>query len=101
MLECARVLGKGQAKVGFVAFNAEEDGLLGSQDFVRSGLEALPCTVSSVHVLEMVGYRPRPPSGITRRVNAKERQTLPFRGFPIASRRRTFWGSSPRARPIA
>ena len=73
MLECARVLGKGQAKVGFVAFNAEEDGLLGSQDFVRSGLGSLPCTVSSVHVLEMVGYRPG---------HSKERQALPFPWLP-------------------
>jgi hypothetical protein len=73
MLECARVLGDREEKVGFVAFNAEEDGLLGSQDFVRSGLEALPCTVGSVHVLEMVGYRQR---------NAGESQPLPFPWLP-------------------
>ena len=43
--------------MGFVAFNAEEDGLLGSEDFVAQHLSALPCRVSLAHVLEMVGYR--------------------------------------------
>ena len=44
--------------VAFVAFNREEDDLLGSADFVSwlaSGDPAAP-TVGAVHVLEMVGY---------------------------------------------
>jgi len=59
MLECARVLaGTGAAPpVGFLAFNAEEDGLLGSRDFVAHGLSTLPCRVGVTHVLEMVGFR--------------------------------------------
>jgi len=59
MLECVRVLaGAGfRHPVGFIAFNAEEDGLLGSRDFVTSGLPALRINVRSVHVLEMVGFR--------------------------------------------
>jgi len=43
--------------IGFVAFNAEEDGLLGSRDFVAHGLSALGVNVRLVHVLEMVGFR--------------------------------------------
>lgn len=61
MLECARWLAPRAAReaVGFVAFNAEEDGLLGSREFVETGLAALGRPVAGVHVLEMVGYRPR------------------------------------------
>lgn len=60
MLECARVLASsrtGADNVGFVAFNAEEDGLLGSRDFVANGLSALGGEVRNTHVLEMVGFR--------------------------------------------
>lgn len=59
MLECARVLAGTEpgSRVGCVAFNAEEDGLLGSRDFVTHGLPALPRVVEAVHVLEMVGFR--------------------------------------------
>jgi Zn-dependent M28 family amino/carboxypeptidase len=58
MLECARVLAEHEPRlpVGFVAFNAEEDGLLGSADFVRR-LPQLGRTVCATHVLEMVGFR--------------------------------------------
>lgn len=55
MLECARRLA-GHRAVGFIAFNAEEDGLLGSRDFVAN-LPALGIAVRALHVLEMVGYR--------------------------------------------
>ena len=55
LLECARMLGP-HSKIGFVAFNAEEDGLLGSSDFVERGMNEMPPIVA-VHVLEMVGYR--------------------------------------------
>lgn len=42
--------------VCFVAFNAEEDGLVGSSDFVRSYLPDAGLTISEAHILEMVGY---------------------------------------------
>lgn len=58
MLACARHVADSRAgNVGFVAFNAEEDGLLGSRDFVESGLSKLPIHLKMVHVLEMCGYR--------------------------------------------
>lgn len=59
MLECARLLraARPEARVGFVAFNAEEDGLLGSEDFAQNALPVLGPRVRAVHVLEMVGYR--------------------------------------------
>jgi hypothetical protein len=59
MLECARALASchGPRAVAFVAFNAEEDQLAGSRDFVATGLADLPEPVALVHVLEMVGFR--------------------------------------------
>jgi hypothetical protein len=59
MLDCARALAHSNARlpVAFIAFNAEEDGLLGSRDFVSNGLPELPFRVHSAHVLEMVGFR--------------------------------------------
>ncbi len=60
MLACARHVAASRvayAHVGFVAFNAEEDGLLGSREFVTYGLPELRMTVEMVHVLEMCGYR--------------------------------------------
>lgn len=61
MLECARALARSAPRlpVGFVAFNAEEDGMVGSQDFVTEGLPALGLEVRTTHVLEMVGFRHR------------------------------------------
>ncbi|MEM6927311.1 MAG: M28 family peptidase, partial [Myxococcota bacterium] len=49
------------ADVGFVAFNREEDGMMGSTDFVQ-WLQTQPTLVfRQAHVLEMVGYTdPRP-----------------------------------------
>jgi Zn-dependent M28 family amino/carboxypeptidase len=72
MLECARVLAQSGSRlpVGFLAFNAEEDGLLGSRDFVAHGLPALGRAVRGVHVLEMVGFRGSAPT-----------QQLPLRWF--------------------
>ena len=60
MLECAR-RSASHSGLGFIAFNAEEDGLLGSRDFVANGLPGLGRPVRSVHVLEMVGFRRRSP----------------------------------------
>lgn len=60
MLECARVLaGVPGVRVGCVAFNGEEDGLLGSRDFVAHALPVSGLRLRAVHVLEMVGYRGR------------------------------------------
>lgn len=60
MLGAARTRPPGTA---FVAFNREEDGLLGSDDFVRWLAEPGSPRVTDVHVLEMVGYTdPRPGS---------------------------------------
>src|SRR5207249_8987124 len=62
--------------VGFVSFNREEDGMLGSQDFIEwMGASKLP--VKCVHVLEMVGYASeqagsqRIPPGLPVRVSDK------------------------------
>ncbi|NTX01043.1 M28 family peptidase [Myxococcus sp. CA040A] len=84
MLECARVLAQSDAgpHVGFIGFNAEEDGLLGSRDFVAHGLPALPCQLGMAHVLEMVGFRKR--SGPV--------QALPFPWVPQSLRAPDFLG---------
>lgn len=42
--------------VVFVAFNCEEDGLVGSRDFVSSFLYHAPFRVRCAHILEMVGF---------------------------------------------
>lgn len=57
LLEVARAASQRRANVGFVAFNAEEEGMVGSSDFVRES----PIVPSVVHVLEMVGYTDRRP----------------------------------------
>jgi Zn-dependent M28 family amino/carboxypeptidase len=45
-----------QKSVCFVAFNREEDGLLGSRDFVADHLSRGALKIRQAHVLEMVGY---------------------------------------------
>ena len=72
LLACARTLAAAwpAPAVGFVAFNAEEDGLLGSRDFVAHGLAALHLAVGGVHVLEMCGFRARG--------DGTQRSPLPF-----------------------
>ena len=60
LLACARALGRlapgVRPNVGFVAFNCEEDGMLGSSDFVESFLPSGRLVVERAHVLEMIGY---------------------------------------------
>ncbi|MEP7122292.1 MAG: M28 family peptidase [Byssovorax sp.] len=59
LLAAARALGLDPAKrpnVGFVAFNCEEDGMLGSRDFVDSYLPSGRLVVERAHVLEMIGF---------------------------------------------
>jgi len=54
MLMCAKAVAGRDLSVGFVAFNREEDGFLGSEDFVRS--LSPKELVAGCHVLEMLGY---------------------------------------------
>ena len=58
MLGCARACASISPRpaVGFVSFNREEDGMLGSQEFVQWLTASSPVQVACVHVLEMVGY---------------------------------------------
>lgn len=58
MLGCAAAcsLWRPVLPVVFAAFNREEDGLLGSYDFVKSYLPKAGFRVRCAHVLEMVGY---------------------------------------------
>ncbi len=71
LLEVAgRAAAAGRAAL-FVAFNGEEDGLLGSRDFVRSWQGP---QVTCAHVLEMVGYRTTAPGS--------QRSPVPLPGAP-------------------
>jgi Zn-dependent M28 family amino/carboxypeptidase len=88
MLEVARLLAGGRRalRVGFVAFNAEEDGLLGSRDFVAERLPALRKDLRTIHVLEMVGFRATSPQELPL-PRALARLTLgrgPARGLDVA-----------------
>ncbi len=58
MLGCAKACASISPRpaVGFVSFNREEDGMLGSQDFVQWLTASPQVQVECVHVLEMVGY---------------------------------------------
>ncbi|CAM2070546.1 M28 family peptidase [Sulfidibacter corallicola] len=58
LLECARILSLASRPqpVGFLLFNCEEDGLLGSTDFVKHYQKGDPYTIGGIQVLEMLGY---------------------------------------------
>lgn len=58
MLGCAKAVSEyaPQMPVCFVAFNCEEDGLLGSTDFVSAFLAKREIEIEQAHILEMVGY---------------------------------------------
>jgi Zn-dependent M28 family amino/carboxypeptidase len=58
LLACARALSEYQVPTStiFIAFNREEDSLIGSTEFVANSLPAFETTLSEVHVMEMVGY---------------------------------------------
>src|SRR5262245_36627954 len=61
-LECARLIRKhniGPAMIVF--FNREEDGLLGSKEFVAHLAGQSAWSVKEAHIFEMVGYRDRTP----------------------------------------
>lgn len=68
MLACADILARVPAplRVGFVAFNREEDGLMGSADFVASEFAPLGDDLAMVHVLEMIGYCRKEPGSQAR-----------------------------------
>ncbi len=57
MLGCAKACaGESQGRNAFVSFNREEDGLMGSQDFVEWLESAGKLRVVQAHILEMVGF---------------------------------------------
>ena len=78
MLACAKAVSPFSAElpVCFVAFNREEEGLLGSRDFVTHFVVPGHMNVREAHILEMVGYRSFQPGS----------QRLPA-GLPIQSPR--------------
>jgi Zn-dependent M28 family amino/carboxypeptidase len=76
MLSCARALARLEPApaVGLVAWNGEEDGLVGSFDFVARRRERADLTIAGVHVLEMVGYATHAPGS--------QRMPIPVPGAP-------------------
>jgi len=57
MLAVARALSRtGTPSIAFIAFNREEDGLLGSKDFVQNLPKEKASRIEQVHILEMIGY---------------------------------------------
>jgi len=58
LLACAKAIAEyaPQTPVCFVAFNREEDNLMGSKDFVTTYLPKHKLNIAHVHILEMVGY---------------------------------------------
>lgn len=62
MLAAAKALSTvGPLPIMYVAFNREEGGLLGSQDFVESYLLPHGHKLEAVHILEMIGYCDKTP----------------------------------------
>jgi Zn-dependent M28 family amino/carboxypeptidase len=75
-LECARLIRRHNVgSVMIVLFNREEDGLLGSSEFVDHLVHQTDWSIAEAHIFEMVGYRDR----------AAGSQTLPAR-LPIRNR---------------
>jgi len=58
LLGCAKAVVEyaGSTQVCYVAFNREEDGMIGSTDFVNNYLARSGIYVHEAHILEMVGY---------------------------------------------
>ena len=62
MIGVARALVRvGRTDVGFIAWNAEEDGILGSADFAAAWLQTKQPPIAGVHVLEMLGFASHAP----------------------------------------
>ncbi len=76
MLAAARALARfaPALPVGFVAWNGEEDGLLGSVEFVARRGRSAGAATTSVHVLEMVGFASHAPGS--------QRMPVPVPGAP-------------------
>jgi Zn-dependent M28 family amino/carboxypeptidase len=61
-LECARLIRRHNiGSVMIVFFNREEDGLLGSREFVAHMAAQSAQSIGEAHIFEMVGYRDRAP----------------------------------------
>jgi Zn-dependent M28 family amino/carboxypeptidase len=61
-LECARLIRRHNiGPITVVLFNREEDGLLGSSEFVAHLADHPRLSVREAHIFEMVGYRDRTP----------------------------------------
>jgi Zn-dependent M28 family amino/carboxypeptidase len=61
-LECARLLKKHDAGPAMIVlFNREEDGFMGSTEFVADLARRPEWGIGEAHILEMVGYRDRTP----------------------------------------
>lgn len=58
LIVCARAVSEfaPHVPICFVAFNCEEDGLIGSRNFVSSYLSRANLKIEQVHILEMIGY---------------------------------------------
>jgi Zn-dependent M28 family amino/carboxypeptidase len=74
LLACAKMIARAGDETGvcFVAFNREEDGLIGSSEFVEEGIDDLNLNIAEAHILEMIGYS----------CHDRESQVVP-RGLPI------------------
>ncbi|MBX7171976.1 MAG: M28 family peptidase [Pyrinomonadaceae bacterium] len=71
LIACAKAISKfaPHLPVCFVAFNCEEDGLVGSQDFVENYLSQSNLKIKQVHILEMIGYSTDKPNSQTSPAN--------------------------------
>ncbi|WP_202796848.1 M28 family peptidase [Pedosphaera parvula] len=80
MLGCAEVMSKfgPHEPVCYVAFNGEEDGMVGSTDFVKAFLQEVELRVNQAHILEMVGYASSAP--VSQRLPTGLPIQLPDRG---------------------
>jgi hypothetical protein len=68
MMACARIVAEfaPQLPVCFVAFNCEEDGLAGSDDFVNNYLPESGLEIREAHIPEMVGFATDTPDSQSR-----------------------------------
>ncbi len=77
LLGCAAALARTSRRTIFVAFNREEDGFIGSREFVEEYLGTYSVPISCAYILEMVGYADsspgsqRLPSGLPIRLPAE------------------------------
>jgi Zn-dependent M28 family amino/carboxypeptidase len=80
ILGCAEIVAKyaPETPVCFAAFNCEEDGMVGSADFVDQFLPGADFKISQAHILEMVGFASYQPG--SQRVPTGLPITLPDKG---------------------